>query len=565
MSNLEVQLFLSKTGNTIAEVNGYLIHSKYDPVKDAKRIADKEYKENYIHVLFGYGMGYLADALQAKMKGEEQLIIVEPFKQFLNSENQDVIYIEDKSKILNRIKNALHDNSREVKVICSYNYDKLAPKEYLGLLKDIKDVQRINQVEENTVRFASGFWQENYIKNIFYAIQDVPITKLEKVYNCPIVIASGGPSLTKQLPLLKKVRKNIILIASGSTVNSLIKEGIDPDYIVTIDGADANYKHFKELNTKTATLLYCMSSNYKIQQEYKRNRLPFLYLKDYSYKKYLKNHFNVDLPMLAGGGSVAHFAFVIAMFITNGPIALIGQDLAYTENLTHASNNKNKKVVDDSFYKKRDAFEVEGYFGEKVMTDYALFSMKKTFEELKSLYKHLAPIYNCTEGGAKIEGFNQIPFQQFINDYICKEEVLKVEIEQSTNKELVGKLFEKFNSEIELYSKLEKLLNDAIYALKLEKNNLNFSNGLLKKLQKIDDKTNCLFKEVLMEDIVKPLTMDVMRNYKEKVNETPKERFNRIYNQNMTLYSQLLEVTKNTKQFTIEAIETINNEMGGLV
>lgn len=89
------------------------------------------------------------------------------------------------------------------------------------------------------------------------------------------------------------------------------------------------------------------------------------------------------------------------MYITTGPIALIGQDLAYTENLTHANNNKNQKSVDDSYFKKRNAFQVEGYFDDLVMTDYVFYSMKNSFEQIHKKIKHSASIFNCTEGGLK--------------------------------------------------------------------------------------------------------------------------------------------------------------------
>ncbi|AUS85398.1 hypothetical protein LBYS11_03220 [Lysinibacillus sp. YS11] len=559
-----INYIVSKTGINTVEVNGYLLHSKYDPIKEADRIVEKEFKENFVHILFGNGLGYISNALKAKLKDKGELLIVEPFKEFLGSKNEDILFIEQREDINNKINYLLHDNRRDIKVICSPNYDKIAPEAYKELLKNIKDIQSLNIIEENTLRLASENWQENYIKNLLYASQDASISELYRAYNCPVIIASGGPSLTKQLPLLKKIKNSVILIASGSTINSLLKENIEPDYIVTIDGSEANYKHFNQITSHKASLLYSLSSNYKIQHEYKGKRYAFLPLVNNQVEKRIKEELNLTLPHIAGGGSVSTFAFTIAMYITTGPIALIGQDLAYTENLTHANNNKNQKSVDDSYFKKRNAFQVEGYFDDLVMTDYVFYSMKNSFEQIHKKIKHSASIFNCTEGGVKIKGFKQISFKNFADNYVEANDIFKVNSEKSTSKERLNSLFMMLNDEIKKYEQLESLCSEAIITLKKDKNKLIFSNNTLKKLDKIDNKSKEILNDVLMNDIIKPITMDVMRSFKEKENETPKEKFERSYNQNMLLYSQLLKATKISKKFTLEAVSTIKTEIGEL-
>ncbi len=560
-----INYIVSKCGIQTVEVNGYLLHSKYDPIKEAERIVEKEYKENFVHILFGNGLGYIADVLKAKLKDKDEIVIVEPFKELLSNKNDEIFYVEQQEDINYKIKALLHDNRRDIKVICSPNYDKLAPEAYKELLKIIKDIQSLNIVEENTLRLGSENWQENYIKNLLYASQDSSLSELYKAYNYPVIIASGGPSLTKQLPLLKKIRNRVILIASGSTINSLLKENIDPDYIVTIDGSEANYEHFKAIASTKASLLYSLSSNHKIQHEYTGERYAFLPLVNNQVEKRIKEELSLSLPHIAGGGTVSTFAFTIATYITTGPIALIGQDLAYTENLTHANNNKHQKSVDDSFYKIRSAFQVEGYFDDLVMTDYAFYSMKNSFEELHQTIKHSASIFNCTEGGVKLNGFQQLSFKNFIETYVKANEIFKVTSEYSSSKDKLNGLMKMLNDEIKKYEQLESLWSEAVIALKVDKNKLIFSKTTLKKLDKIDGKSKEILNKVLMNDIIKPITMDIMRSFKEKEKETQKEKFERSYNQNMLLYTQLLEVTKKSKQFTSEAVSTIKKEIGELL
>lgn len=39
--------------------------------------------------------------------------------------------------------------------------------------------------------------------NLYYVHKDQSLKELYNKYDCPVILASGGPSLTKQLPLLK--------------------------------------------------------------------------------------------------------------------------------------------------------------------------------------------------------------------------------------------------------------------------------------------------------------------------------------------------------------------------
>ncbi|UZN00109.1 hypothetical protein OL548_09750 [Lysinibacillus sp. MHQ-1] len=101
------------------------------------------------------------------------------------------------------------------------------------------------------------------------------------------------------------------------------------------------------------------------------------------YKKRIKEGLGKDLPMLSTGGTVAITALEIASKISTGPIAIIGQDLAYTNNKSHAENNNHYSELTDEFFKKDMAFEVEGYYGEPVKTNHQFNSMRKKYREIK--------------------------------------------------------------------------------------------------------------------------------------------------------------------------------------
>ncbi|CAM5563957.1 6-hydroxymethylpterin diphosphokinase MptE-like domain-containing protein OS=Lysinibacillus sphaericus OX=1421 GN=LS41612_19570 PE=4 SV=1 [Lysinibacillus sphaericus] len=133
-------------------------------------------------------------------------------------------------------------------------------------------------------------------------------------------------------------------------------------------------------------------------------------------------------------------------------------------------------------------FEVEGYYGETVKTNHQFNSMRKSLEKLYQNLQHHHKIYNCTEGGVKINGMPQIDFVAFCESYINpKNKITKLELQKYINDNEVN--YKEFmNQEIQVYLKIKKLLVDAIHLLKEERNNTVFTTSTLKKLDKIDSK-----------------------------------------------------------------------------
>lgn len=560
MGNLNICYLTTKTGKTTVKVNGYLLHSKYDPVNESRKIIETKYEKQKLTIIFGLGLGYLLDEIKKSQENLNNIILIDPlYKKLKHIEQNDVhvldhINLKEIEKVIGN-KAAYFD--RKFNVICSPNYDKLFMEEYKIVLESIRNVQKMNLVAENTLRFYSEDWQRNSIYNLASLESSYNLCNLKKKFECPVIIASGGPSLIKQLPLLKNNAHNIILIAAGSTVNTLINNDIIPDFVVSIDGTIENYKHFKNLDSQNINLIYGFSSYYKIQQKSYKNKYAFLDFRDRFFSEYLKTVYDIDLPLIIGGSSVAIFALSIALYITTGPIALIGQDLAYTNLKTHAEGNEGFKLVDEDYKQERGLFETQGYFDDKVLTDYAFILMKKDFETLYQETDEKNVIYNCTEGGVKIELMPQLAFQDFVDKYIQADEI-KMKLNSPF---MYIENFEwKLKEEISIYERLIKQLKVALLILKRNKSTTNFDRNVLKELDKTDKMIVKLKKQTAMQHIFNPITLDILSKYKENENETKKEKYNRLYNQNKELYSRLLEAVTISKKYVNNLLEKLENE-----
>lgn len=557
MQFLNIKYITSKNEKETIEVNGYLLHSKYNPQREAESFVKNEINKQYVNVIFGFGRGYIANVLEKEEIGRDKILFIEPITEFekYDTKQYDIIFGDDLENIRTIIEEKLRFFSRKINVICSPNYDKIFPLFYKDILKTVKDIQNLNIVYNNTVRDLSVIWQENSIRNMLYTYKCESLNILKNYYSCPVIVASGGPSLTKQLPTIGNIRKNVILIASGSTINTLMAHNIEPDYIITIDGSELNYsEHYKDLKVQSSELMFASTSHYDIQRNFKNIKFAFLDTRETKYKDHLYKSFGIDIPIVFGGGSVANYALSIARFISTGPIALIGQDLAYTEGKTHAKGNKNRKEADTLYLLKQGAFEIDGYYGDKVMTDYPLFSMKESFEKIMLQIDNPNTIFNCTEGGLKINNIQQIAFDEFCHMYVDSSK--KVKLFKSMNKEKdIDVYLRVAKEEVRTYKKILVELKSALLALK--KNNLTteFDPSILKKLDDADLKVEKLMKNVVMERINDPITLEVMTKFEPLKEETPEEKYERVYLQNVVLYERLCNATEQSIQYTQDAIK----------
>lgn len=562
MREINIELLDSKKGMPILKVDGYYLHSKYDPETEANRIVDMAFKEGYIHILFGFGLGYVAKKLFERSNHESKVILIDPLYNSIKgieginfpNNNFEIITTTNTVELINEISSEINNLDIEINVICSPNYDKLCAQEYKNILEIVNKVQNMNIVLKNTGNQFAYDWTQNFYHNLCHVCKGDNLAVLEKKYECPVIIVSGGPSLTKQLPILDSIKENCIILAAGSTINSLVNYGVEPHYVISIDGGRANYDHFKSLNTRNSKLIYAMISHHKIQDEFKNEKYAFISAGEYESAEKLTKDYKIVLPFINGGASVANFALSIAQYISTGPIALIGQDLAYTNNKSHAENNKFYKEISKEDIKNRGMFEVEGYNGQKVLTDFAFFTMKSQFETLITFVEDGRKIYNCTEGGVKLVGYSEIPFQQFVNKYIDKGKEITLNETKITNdcKDANELLKNNLSIDLKKLKLIQKHLLDIKMLLKDVEFKKEFKKTHLNKMDKADELINHHLKEINLGFISDKITVEIMNNFKKKESKTVEEEFFRVFSQNKFFYGELLQ--------GIEfVISTINN------
>ena len=558
--NYNLLIEKSKIDVNTLKINNYYMHSKYNPIRESENIAEKYFKPHHLHILFGYGLGYIADELIKKFKFNEPLLILDPLldNELLTYRHENIkrVYRANLSnkELLSNLLSQLNSYSNKISVIISPNYDRLFDDVISETLKIIKDAQIREIYNVNTINLFAETWQLNNLLGLDKFLNDEPIDKLKKQYNCPIVVAASGPSLSKQIEKLKVSRDKLILICAGSTINVLQKHNLEPDYVVSVDGGIANYNHFKELSLDYPELIYSPTNHYKIRNSFNSAAYTFIPRSFPTLSSYFALNFNKDVPFINGGGSVAHYALSIAKMITSGPIAMIGQDLAYTDGISHAKGNKHTTKIEDT---KQEKFEVEGYYSENgpVLTNNSFKTMIDTFEQMQLSEPHENKVYNCTEGGAKIALYEQIPFEQFLNQY-CFSDVQRIVSKRNENFDVdIDQILKK---EFEGYHEIKKLLKEGIFITNKEIGPM-FNNGTLNKLSKIESKLKTLYKKFNLDSLLEPIIIKNEIKFLPQLNETAYTKFNRVKEYTITLYKDCLDRIENFEKKIITEMEKKND------
>lgn len=371
------------------------MHSNVNPVEEADMFAREYYSTDYSrYIIFGLGLGYHIDAFLNLDDGIE-IEIIEP--------DMEII----KTALASRRMNWLMGNMR-VRLVYDPDFMKLARSleedsrliiHYPSLLH-IQDERMRLALEKYFIRdsgkrnmaiaFENNF-RENIIKCSNYVDELEPMFKGKNA-----VIVAAGPSLDKNVRLLKGKPDNTIIVAVGTVFHKLMGLGIAPDCVVFLDAQCSMTQQIKGLENESVPIV-CASTAYKgIAVNYKGPKY-LICQKGYDRaEQYAMEH---QVRSYETGGSVSTIALDMCLQLGCCEIAYIGLDLAFTGNRTHANDTACVKDAPDE-----DVLSVESTDG-KMVSSSRLFMIYREWIERRAQQEDAAGrVYDATEGGAKKKG-----------------------------------------------------------------------------------------------------------------------------------------------------------------
>ncbi|EAJ4710630.1 motility associated factor glycosyltransferase family protein, partial [Campylobacter jejuni] len=237
------------------------------------------------------------------------------------------------------------------------------------------------------------------------------------------IIVSTGPSLTKQLPLLKKYASKATIFCADSSYPILAKHGIKPDYVCMLERTEITaefFNHdFREFDKDICFIIKSVVHPNAINYLTKKTDNFTLVSTYASFINYLKldhfGYFNM-------GFSVAHMACYLSLHLKHKNIIFIGQDLAYAKNgNSHPDDYQNSATYES---KAHEPILTKAYGGKgEVKTHHVWLMFKQNLEQdIEKIQKYLdTKVYNCTEGGARIKGAIEKPFLWACENLLAKD------------------------------------------------------------------------------------------------------------------------------------------------
>ncbi|EJR8910574.1 motility associated factor glycosyltransferase family protein, partial [Campylobacter coli] len=301
-----------------------------------------------------------------------------------------------------------------------------------------------------------------FLQNIPSMLESIPFQRIlnerkNKFENA--IVVSAGPSLAKQLSLLKAYQDKAVIFCADGALSMLEKEGIIPDYVTNLDCRDLAMKFFQNKENKTSlNVLSCATHPSLVH--FLDNKSVVL-RDDPLYQRFNLN----DFGYIDTGTHVSHFSYTLALALGFKNIIMIGQDLAFDEEGN--SHSKGFSYGEQfSGEKTVPTLKAQAYAGKgEVLTHITWNDYRIKLEYLFACNEQKAKFYNATEGGARINFTEELSFKECCEKLLTKEKP-KFELPKSLTKNRSDKLLAKFKEKIQKDQENAKRFLDDALALK---------------------------------------------------------------------------------------------------
>ena len=357
-----------------------------------------------------------------------------------------------------------------------------------------------NSAEDSLIGLAHS------LKNIPKMIQKPTLVQLfKKATNTKTaVLVSTGPSLEKQLPMLKKIQDYITILCIDASFPILAKNGIKPDIVISIERVPLTGDFYKntprDFHKGVIFALATVCHDETIDNIY--GDISFFMRAD-GYNRFFEID---DWGYLGGGMSSANFAYDLAVASGFENIIFIGQDLSYAKD--GRSHSKNHVFGEDEVSKNKIIGNVEAYGGEgEVATTMVWRAFLNSFK-VQVKYASKVNSINCTEGGARIDGTLEMPFVEACHKYLDtnhkKEQIVLEKPSKMLMQDSLKKFREGQNKAIKIGKNMSKRANKVFKLLKIflieiqdysvdeinDKVDFNILDELIDKITTIKEKYN---------------------------------------------------------------------------
>ncbi|EJL46891.1 MULTISPECIES: motility associated factor glycosyltransferase family protein [Brevibacillus] len=587
-----------KVGNDIIfkQVDGdgqeFYTGSIYDPVFEAKQFLDGVNFDNTGYVLLGMGSSAIVTQILENKTETSWFLIIEKstalvkkfleeidLSPYLDGKLQRVIILtelmEDMSTVLNTYINSMIGyyflQTEVLRTFATYRSDngyyELAVREIVNHLRTHMTSMG-NSIDDTLMGMR------NELRNIPISLTSHRLIEMKDKYKGkPAICVASGPSLDKQLPLLRKAKGKALIICAESAFQVLLKNGIEPDVVCILERGPNSYDlSIKGVDIPQDTALFGLTlMDERIPRAWNEYVIP-IFKENIVHSRLLHQSLGDDFGTLYSGNSVAHLNYALAQYVGASPIVFIGQDLAFSEEgATHSKDSfyidqaeitvEQRKQIQDSLQNDKNFFNkcvyLDGYYGGQVRS-------RELWRQFLHWMEHIirvmpAPlVINATEGGADIKGTEKMPFHEVIEKYCVETIELIPQVfsrmqEVPSNEQIQLKLkgmVDFFNDQLGEMERISQFAHEIIESaekLQFELKNESADNieFLEIKAGRVLRNVETLLKEVLKNPFTTFFYRPLLSNYHVKMNPISRvssvERLQQILTHQCYLLKRIIE------------------------
>lgn len=405
-------LIETKTNQLIPVLaNGKTVESRYNPENEANRAVIELKDDTGFLLILGIAGGNLINAYLNKYP--------ELFVLGIEQNNEDLEFLKKIPQIQELLENKRFaatsiDNLSE-KMISAYvpsvHGNISIVENHVWCQENPESKDEIIDIFKNTIKQISAdfsvqahfgkIWQDNIIKNLI-SFNEISNSKIQSpdVSKTAVIIAAG-PTLDSKISFIQDNRKDFCIISTDTAFSTMLKNNIESDYVVSIDGQSISSTHFIHNNSdfSKTTFIFDLCANHSaVESLLKKNGNIIFANTGHPLSEFISNKANADLMKLySGSGTVTIAALDFAIKTGFKIINVIGADFSYSKGKPYAKGT----YLDQIYGEKSSKFE----------------SLEKQFSKL--MYR--TPLINISDTKFTTEVLNsyKISFENYLESCNC--------------------------------------------------------------------------------------------------------------------------------------------------
>ena len=284
----------------------------------------------------------------------------------------------------------------------------------------------------NTANRFGASWSKNLLQNLPIIARTPNIHQLSVKGVKDAVIVASGPSLNKNVQTLAKIQDQVFIVAALRSLQTLHDANIKPDLVIQLDAEDDHVA--REFSNKLDIEIENFLVELTVNPWFLKSNAKKIIWSYPSIFGDIGGRFGVP-PTPFDAPSVAIYGLTLCHLLGFESLCFVGQDLASSDTSQYAKGATALLPAHNDI--STFNIEVDGFYGHKVMTRSAYHGQLLRCEHIASELNLKASnlrLFNATEGGAYIKGFDHVSLLEFAytRDLNNTDYVKQIIWEQST-------------------------------------------------------------------------------------------------------------------------------------